>query len=149
MHPFAPSYRNTQLSSILKQHENRKKSEYGQRIQEIEHGCFSPLVLTTTGSMAKEATAFYQRLASLISDHRNEKYSTVMGWIRCRISFSLLRSALLCIRGSKSVSRNGIQDFGNSNITLAKAESKFNSLTINVNDSIEQNIDYNVLIFVT
>ena len=79
VYPFASSYRNVQLSTLLKQHENRKKAEYGQRIREIEHGCFSPLVLTTTGVMAKEASVFYRRLASQISDHKNEQYSTVMG----------------------------------------------------------------------
>ena len=63
-------------------------------------GCFIPLVFTTRGGMAQEATACLKRLASLLSECRNEPYCTVMGWLWCAISFCLLRSSLACIRGS-------------------------------------------------
>ena len=53
--------------------------------------------------MADEAYAFYKRLASLLSDKWNENnYAAVMGWIRCCLSLSLLRSAIRCLRGSWS-----------------------------------------------
>lgn len=119
-HPFAPSYRNTPIATLLKQHENKKKREYGQRVREIERGSFTPLVLTTTGGMGKEATAFYKRLASLISEARNEPYSAVMSWVRCRLSFALLRSCILCIRGSRARKR----EVDVPSISLARAESR-------------------------
>ena len=38
-----------------------------------------------------------ERLASMMSDKCEESHSTVMGWLRCAISFSLLRSSLVCL----------------------------------------------------
>ena len=101
VHPFAPSYRNTHVATLLRTHESRKKREYGERIRDVERGSFTPLVLTTTGAMGKEADVFFKRLASLLSDARDEPYSVTINWIRCRLSFALLRSSILCIRGSR------------------------------------------------
>ena len=50
--------------------------------------------------MAPAATVCLKRLASMLSDKCEESYLTVMGWLRCAISFSLLRSSLACLRGS-------------------------------------------------
>ena len=99
-HPFAPSYQAQKLSSLYKQHEQKKRLEYGQRVQEVEHGCFTPLVCTTNGGMAPEATVFLKRLASMLSEKRGEPYSTTMAWFRCVPAFCLLRSALRCLRAS-------------------------------------------------
>ena len=33
---------------------------------------------------------------------KGEEYSTTMSWIRFKVSFALLSSALLCLRGSRS-----------------------------------------------
>ncbi len=104
-HPFAPSYRNSSLPSLYRQHEQQKKREYGRRVREIERGCFTPLVFSTGGGMAPEATTFLKRLASLLSDKRKEPYSVTMNCLRCFLSYSLLRSALLCVRGSRSIHR--------------------------------------------
>ena len=87
---------------MYREHERKKKTEYGRRVREIEHGCFTPLVFTTSGGMAPEATVTMKRLASLVAEKKKETYSQVMGWIRCRISFSLLWSSLLCLRGSRT-----------------------------------------------
>ena len=51
--------------------------------------------------MAAEATVFFKRLASLISEKRKESYACVMGWLRCVVSFCLLRSSLVCLRGTR------------------------------------------------
>ena len=64
-------------------------------------GSFTPLVFSS-GGMGRSATVTYQRLASLLSDKWNSPYSVIMGWLRCSLSFSLLRSALMCVRGSRS-----------------------------------------------
>ncbi|CAI8057996.1 hypothetical protein GBAR_LOCUS31557 [Geodia barretti] len=42
-----------------------------------------------------------------------------MGWIRCRLSFAILRSAILCIRGSRSSRHRPVSEL---NIELAAAE---------------------------
>ena len=85
-------------------HENIWKHTYEARIREVEHATFTPLIFSATGGMADQAIVFYKRLASLISEKRNDHYAIVMGWIRCCLSFSLLRSAIRCLRGSRSSS---------------------------------------------
>ena len=47
-----------------------KKRAYEQRIREVEHASFTPLVMSATGGLAKEATNFYKRLASPLTDVR-------------------------------------------------------------------------------
>ena len=49
--------------------------------------------------MANEATVFYKRLASRLATKWDQPYSATMSWLRCRLTFSLLRSAVQCIRG--------------------------------------------------
>ena len=97
-HPNASSYRTKDLAALYSLHEGSKKREYGERIREVEHGVFTPLVLSTTGGMAHEATTFYKKLAADVAVKRNLQYSTVISWLRCRLSFALLRSAIVCKR---------------------------------------------------
>ena len=46
---------------------------------------------------------FHRRLAELIAIKRGEDYATTIAWIRARTLFALLRFALICLRGSRSV----------------------------------------------
>ena len=64
-HPNASSNRSGKLSAVYKRHEDTKKREYGQRVLDVEHGALTPLVLSTTGGMGREATTFYKRLADM------------------------------------------------------------------------------------
>ena len=102
--PHAPTNRRLQLSSCYRSHENAKKRAYEQRIREVEHGSFVPLVLSVTGGMGRVATTTYKRLASLLSSKWNQPYSNTLGWLRCRLSFALLRASILAIRGARSSS---------------------------------------------
>ena len=65
-------------------------------------GSFTPLVFSTFGGMGHAAAVFYKRLGFLFSLWKGLSYSSVMSWLRCRISFSLLRSAIMCLRGARS-----------------------------------------------
>ena len=67
-HLFAPTHRSSSLASIYRQHERKKNNEYGVRVREIEHGCFTPLVFSTSGGMGREATMVFKKLAALIAD---------------------------------------------------------------------------------
>ena len=118
-HPNAPYYRSKDIATVYKQHEQAKKREYNQRVQNVEHGVFTPLVFSITGSMGKEGTTFYKRLADLLSRKQEKPYSVVMGWLRCRLSFAILRSAIMCIRGTRSAFGRPINV---ENLTLAPAE---------------------------
>ena len=100
--PSARSNRQASLQAVYRRHEQEKKRQYEQRIREVEHGTFTPLVLSSTGGMGKAATVFYKRLASMLSEKRGIPYSKAMGWLRCRMSFALLRCSIMCIRGARS-----------------------------------------------
>ena len=125
-HPNAPSYRSKDLTAIYKKHESDKKREYGQRVREIEHGVFTPLVFSSSGGMGRECTIFCKRLASMLADRQSEHYSKVLGWLRCRLSFALLRSAIMSIRGTRSLFSPRGSD--SNNISLATCEGKIPSI---------------------
>ena len=113
VHPFMSSYRSQRLENIYRQHEQKKRAEYGRHVREIEHGSFTPLVFTSVGGMAGEATVFCRRLASLLATKRDgELYAVVMGWLRCTFSFLLIRAAIMCVRGTRK--RRSDDDFSNS-----------------------------------
>ena len=92
------------LFHLYRCHEQQKKKKYGDRVHEVELASFTPLVFSTTGSMCKEAVTFYRRLAKLLSKRNTMTYSSTLVWLHCLLSFSLLRSATMCIRGSRSIS---------------------------------------------
>ena len=58
-YPNAPSNRSSSITAAYRKHENDKKRAYGQRVREVEHGVFTPLVLSSTGGMGREATTFF------------------------------------------------------------------------------------------
>ena len=100
--PYAPTNRNSTISTCYRNHETQKKRAYDQRIREVEHATFTPLVMSATGGLARQAAVFYKRLASLLSSKINQPYCKTINWLRCRLSFALLRSAIQCIRGARS-----------------------------------------------
>ena len=108
---YAPSNRNTSISNCYRKHEVEKRRTYEQRTREVEHSTFTPLVFSATGGMAKQSTTFYKRLASLLVDRWEQPYSSTLGWLRCRLSFSLLRSAIQCIRGARSSRGHAVSRF--------------------------------------
>ena len=100
--PLAPSYRSLTRNAAFVKQEKDKKRHYRDRVREVEHGSFTPLVFTVSGGMAKESTVFYKRLATLLSNKWSQPYSVTINWIRCCITFSLLRSSIRCLRGARS-----------------------------------------------
>ena len=100
--PTAPCYKNKSLEQAHRSNEQEKKRVYSERIRKVEQGTFTPLVFTTSGGMAKEAQYFYKRLAQLMSDKRQEPRGFTTSWMRTRLSFALVRSAILCLRGSRT-----------------------------------------------
>ena len=58
-----------------------------------------------TVAWEKNANMLYSRLSQLISDKRNLSKSITMNWFRTKVCFALLKSSLLCLRGSRMVCR--------------------------------------------
>ena len=83
---------------IFRNHENAKKREYLKRVLEIEHATFTPLVMGSNGGMGNECQQFISHLADLLAEKEGEEYNTVISWVRIKLSFEILRSALLCVR---------------------------------------------------
>ena len=100
--PTASCYSKMKLSSAHEKNEREKKRKYEERVLNIEHGTFTPLVFTTSGGMSQLTQIFYSRLVDLMVEKKNEQKSYLMAWLRCKLSFSFLRSALLCLRGTRS-----------------------------------------------
>ena len=63
---------------------------------------FTPLVFSTSGGMSDCTNVFYKRLAYLFSLKKKLEYGNVMAWLHCCLNFSLLRSAIACLRGAQS-----------------------------------------------
>ena len=59
--------------------------------------------------MGRDCKKFYSKLAELLSDKRKESKSLTVNWLRTKLCFGLLKSCLLCLRGSRSVNRNIIK----------------------------------------
>ena len=88
---------------------------------QVEQGTFTPLVFTITGSMGPECLQFYKSLAEKLASKSGERYSDVMNYIRCKLSFMCVKSSLLCLRGSRTTRRDQVEsgaDFGLRNLEL-------------------------------
>ena len=74
--------------------------------------------------MSKEGKTSYsrRRLAELIANTKGEQYHTTVAWIRAKICFSLLRSSLVCLRGSRALEKN-TNDINKIDMDIEVAES--------------------------
>ena len=74
----------------------------------MEHGTFTPLVFSIHGSTGPECSAYHANLADKIATKTGEQYAKVLSLIRCKLSFIAIRSALLCLRGSRTVTNKNL-----------------------------------------
>jgi len=96
----APSNCKTSTATCYLRHELEKRRAYERRIIEVEHGSFTPIVLSTSGGWGPSATVAFRRLASLQADKLEQPYS--MGLLHCRIAFTLLDSLFMCLLRARS-----------------------------------------------
>ena len=96
--PNAPSNHTPSCAANYRRHEKAKRNLYEERIREVEHATFTPLVFTTSGGASPLTSTFLKHLASRLAVKRDMVYGITIGWL----SFSLLHSAVMCIRGSRS-----------------------------------------------
>ena len=82
--------------------EKSKIREYEEQIRKVEHADFNPLVFTTAGGIGPQAKLVVKKLTAALSEKKDLPPSVVSGWLRCRLSFALLRTTLLCIRGTRN-----------------------------------------------
>ena len=99
--PYARSYVDYKPEALFKKAEQDKMREYRARILEVEHADFTPLVFTCAGGIAPQSQMVLKRLAERISEKQGLNYSQVAGWLRAKISFSILKTTILCIRATR------------------------------------------------
>ena len=107
--PNACRYLNKSLQQRHVMNEQEKKRAYNERVLQIEHGTFTPLVFLIYGTMRRECRTFYSRLSDLLSEKRDLPKSMTMNWIRTKICFALMKSSFLCLRGSRTLSRKSVE----------------------------------------
>ena len=83
----------------------------------IERGTFT----STSGGLGNECQTFYRHLANKIATKTIDKYEKVLTWIRCRLSFIVVKAALLCLRGSRTVNKEAIDIVEDFTLTCSEA----------------------------
>ena len=104
--PLASSYMNLSTDAMMRKNIRGKQREYEQRVSEVKHGSFTPLVFAVTGGMGLSASIFYKHLASLIVQEKDRPYCQVTSWIRSLLRFSFWEQpSWQSARGSRSACR--------------------------------------------
>ena len=76
--------------------------EYRERIRDAERADFNPPVFICSDGMAPQSHLVLKRLAESMRKKLNlQLHSVVSGWLRCKLSFVLLRTTLLCVRATR------------------------------------------------
>jgi hypothetical protein len=106
-YPFAPSYRTVKLSALYQRFSKEKKRQYAQRVNEVEDGSFTPLIMSSLGGMGPEMNLVIKYLAARLAggavEISDQVYSKEVNRLRCKFAFAVARSALVCLRGSRTL----------------------------------------------
>ena len=80
----------------------------------VDQGTFTPLVYTVFGTVGKECDKYNKHLCQKIADKHNERYSDIINWVRCKVSFICLKSCIMCLRGTRVLNKDVYipDDFG-------------------------------------
>ena len=103
--PFASSYSNMTPAECYSRFESTRSAEYEQRINKVDCGNFTPMVMSSSGGMGPRMSMALKQLSARIAEKTNQRLSITFALLRSRFVFCLLRSALICLRGSRSISR--------------------------------------------
>lgn len=87
----------------------QKYLHYQERITNINRGLFSSLVFTTIRMAVPQSQIILKRLASRLSKHDHQSYSSMLSWLHCRSSLAFLRSCIMCLPGCLSSCHNPVQ----------------------------------------
>ena len=71
---------------------------------------FTPLVVSVDGTLAPELASFLRRIGEALSTKWEKPYSKVMSWVKCRLSFAVLRASSVCFLGTRTKWRSLVSD---------------------------------------
>ena len=77
----------------------------------IKHGTFTPLAFSVSEGMGKECSMFHKHVAERLEIKTGERYAKIISTIRCKLLFLIFKSALMCVRGSRSHNLKTIDEF--------------------------------------
>ena len=80
--PAANVYISQSLNTVHQTNEQTKKQGYYRRVKTIDRGSLTPLVFAYFGAMSCECSTFYNKLAEMIAEKRNELIEKVKSWMR-------------------------------------------------------------------
>ena len=98
--PFAASAISTPLDQLYRRNEAEKRRKYEARAT-AENCSFTPLIFSTSGGCSLLTGKFLKKLALKLSQKKTSMYSQALCWLCTRLSFSLLRSAVMCLRSCR------------------------------------------------
>ena len=96
----AQSYSNHTPREVLAMAEKEKK-KYSEACEE-RHSLLTPFCCSVDGMLGVEAEVFLKVIGERLAVKWDASYGEMMGWLRSRLSFAVLRSAIVCVRGSRS-----------------------------------------------
>ena len=123
LNPNSESYLSSSTEKVYERAETQKRRLYNERILNVEHGSFCPLVYSVTGGSGPEARTFFRLLCEKIAYKTQQNYSDVVNFLRCKLSFVIRKLVLLCIRGTRS-SINAVDKSSESDFEFACFVSK-------------------------
>ena len=86
----------TPLTMLQEEWEGKKKSVWSTHQRNGTHILLSP-PFSTEGGMGPTASVVYKRIVSILAQKYDQAYSKTLHWIRCKLGYSLLRSAIMCL----------------------------------------------------
>ena len=99
-----------EISKRYSSHEDKKKKDYNQTVIQEEKGTFSPAIFSCNGGTSKETNKLLKHITGKLAEKRGEEYSVTISFLRRRISYDILRSCLILLRGTR-----GWEDYQNIN----------------------------------
>ena len=75
----------------------------------VENGSFTPIVTSAYGGFGVETSKFMSTVIDKLSEKHDMERSVVASYLRTKLSFHLIRTQVLCVRGSKTLKKPTIE----------------------------------------
>src|SRR5689334_544707 len=102
--------------------ESLRAREYEERINQVDCGSFTPMIMSSTGGTGPLMQMAIRRPSSLMAEKQQEEYSVVAGANRARFAFAIARAPLVCLRGSRSRFSHTVDQDGMESATVLCAK---------------------------
>ena len=126
INPNSNSYLQHSTKKVMENAEKQKSRCYNERILNVEHGSFAPLIYSVTGGMGPQAKTFEKLLCNKLAYKQKQNYNDIINYYRCKLSFLIRKMILLCIRGSRKTSNRTVELSNMDDLEFNSFESKVN-----------------------